>query len=252
MALVSLLVGAGFAQHRENRRIEAALQAIEPDYQAALEQMEHISSLQTRLAQISSDAELLAYLRHPWPRTQLLGALVEPLPDEITLSQVQIRRAAPQARAGGRPTRGEAQAEEKQRAGLAPAARDLAELRDALDSAPIVVTVSGIARQSGPLHRYLGRLGEHPLIAKADLQGIENLENDGEPTLQFEATLQVRPGCGQPGGPTATEAEPVSTSTAEPGLSPVGDETSSETGVQPPIDAMSNHAPPVPREGGQQ
>jgi len=216
LAFFALLVGAGFAQHRQRQRIESDLEAVEPQYQTALERQQRLSELQGRLAEVRSEAELLAYLRHPWPRTQLLAAVAGPLPDEITLQQIQIRRAAPQQPSGERRTRAEAENEEKKRAGLAPAARDLAELREELDGARTVVTFAGITRQSAPLHRYLGELAEHPLIAKTELEAIESVEGADEPTLRFEATLLVRPGYGQPGGPTVSETAPDDPATSEP------------------------------------
>jgi len=216
MAFFALLVGAGFAQHRQRQRIESDLEAIEPQYQTALEQKQRLAELEGRLAEVRAEAELLAYLRHPWPRTQLLAAIVAPLPDEITLQQIQIRRAAPQQPSGERRTRAGAQNEEKKVAGLAPAARDLAELRQRLDGARTVVTLSGTTRQSAPLHRYLGELAEHPLIAKTELESIENVEGAAEPTLRFETTLLVRPGYGQPGGPTASGTGPDDPATTEP------------------------------------
>jgi hypothetical protein len=217
LAFFALLVGAGFAQHRQRQRIESDLEAVEPQYQTALERQQRLSELQQRLTEVRAEAELLAYLRHPWPRTQLLAAVAGPLPEEITLQQVQIRRAAPRQPSGERPTRAEAEQEEKKLAGLAPAAQDLAELRKELDGARTVVTLAGITRQSAPLHRYLGELAEHPLIDKTELGAIENVEGAGEPTLRFEATLLVRPGYGQPGGPTAsgTEADNPATSEAD-------------------------------------
>jgi hypothetical protein len=216
LVFFALLVGAGFAQHRQRQRIESDLEVIEPQYKTALERQQRLSELQGLLAEVRSEAELLAYLRHPWPRTQLLAAVAGPLPDEITLQQIQIRRAAPQQPSGERRTRAEAENAEKELASLAPAARDLAELREELDGARTVVTLSGTTRQSAPLHRYLGHLAEHPLIAKTELEAIETVEGADEPTLQFEATLLVRPGYGQPGGPTASRTGPDDPSTTGP------------------------------------
>jgi len=216
LAFFALLVGAGFAQHRQRQWIESDLEAVEPQYQTALKRQQRLSELHKRLTEVRAEAELLAYLRHPWPRTQLLAAVAGPLPDAITLQQVQIRRVAPQQPSGERRSRGEAENEEKKLAGLAPAARDLAELREELDGARTVVMLSGITRQSAPVYRYLGELAEHPLIATTELGAIENVEGADEPTLKFEATLLVLPGYGQPGGPTAPEIGPDDAATAVP------------------------------------
>jgi len=250
LAFLALLAGAGFAQHRHRRHVEAGLEAIEPQYQTAIEQQQRFAEVQKRLAEARSEAELLAYLQHPWPRTQLLAAVVAPLPDEITLEQIQVRRTATRRPPGERRSRGEAQEEEKRRAGLAPAARDLAELRDALKGVQTVVTLSGITRQSAPLHRYLGQLAEHPLIAKTELETIQNVMGAEEPTLQFEATLLIRPGYGRPGGPSAPDTGASPPAGEGPKPPSAGDVTEPEPSTGTPIETEPNDPASIGPKGG--
>jgi len=241
LAFGALMAGTGVAQHRQRARIEAELEVIEPRYQTALEQKDRLTEIQGRLADVRSEAELLAYLRHPWPRTQLLAAIVAPLPDEITLGQILIHRAASQRQSVERRTRAEVQDEQPDRASLPPAARDLDELRDELDGVRTVVTLSGTARQSAPLHRYLGKLTEHALIAKTRSEAIENVEGAEGPTLRFEAALLVRPGYGQPGGPTPEESEKSA---------PADEPTALEASASKPLVAKPDHVTLTDTPGG--
>lgn len=202
LAFVALLSAAGFSQYVYRRHVEEELAAITAPYEMALAQAGKLAEVQARLESARATSELYTYLRHPWPRTQLLAALMAPMPEEITLKQLRITHNTPQGPVRAeRRNRSQREAEEKQFEKLLPAARDLRRLRDRFDKMATVVLISGTTTQSAALHRYLSELGNTRLFAKAELDSIENSEADGGPSLQFDATLVVRPGYGQPHGP---------------------------------------------------
>ena len=140
--------------------------------------------------------ELYTYLRHPWPRTQLLAAMLGPLPDEITLQQVQIlgEPAGVSSPAEARPAV-EAKTQEASPASLLPAQRDLAKLRDRMDSARTMMILTGTAAGSSALHRYLGELDAVEIFDKAELDWFESV--NGGKSLRFQIVLGVQPGYGQ-------------------------------------------------------
>ena len=204
-----LLAAAAYSQHCRKQRVVEQLAAIAPQYEQVLAQRSQLAQIQSRLLSARTRAELLAYLRYPWPRTQLLATLLPALPDEITLDQLQIIRREPPRPAGveqlGRAER-RAAAEQQQK--LPPAARDLEQLRQQCDRAETVVLLSGTTTDIAALHAYLGDLGDTQLIAKAELDSIDRDENEQTTTQQFSATLIVRPGYGLPNGPSGpAEAE---------------------------------------------
>ena len=92
----ALLGGAAFIHHDLKRRVEQELATITSQYELAVSQNGQLAEIQSRLQTARTDAELFTYLRHPWPRTQLLAALLIPLPEEVTLQHVQIQREMPQ------------------------------------------------------------------------------------------------------------------------------------------------------------
>jgi hypothetical protein len=150
-------------------------------------------------------------LRHPWPRTQLLSALVARLPQEITLQQVQISReakAAPAPVEAAPPV--DRKAEEEKLKSLPPAARDLTRLRARLDTLQTVVVLAGSAAESAQLHRYVGDLDATDIFDKAELDCLNAVDNNSTGAmLQFRAVLAVQPGYGQPGGPTGPDKNDV-------------------------------------------
>lgn len=203
-ALILLVVATAAAERAERQRLRRALEEIEPAYQTAVEQQQRLAELKKRLEQAKSAAELFTYLRHPWPRTQLLAALVEPLPPEISLETLQISGQAAPNRAPIGPATSvgpDRRNAEQELAKLPPPERDLRLLREQCDPRQTVVRLAGRSTDGAALNRYLGQLAQHPLFLRAELGTIESRPLAGQPGLRFEVTLVVRPGYGQPGGP---------------------------------------------------
>ena len=210
-----LLAGGVASQHLRRRHLESRLQAILPVHQAALQQQSQLAGLQTGLQRIKAEAELVAYLRHPWPRTRVLEALLDPLPREITFEHLEIHSQAANCQTPGRPPQPPAppqdkQSEAKAAAALPPAQSDLKQLRDTCDGQRTTVAISGVTTDSDALHEYLGRLTHSRIVAKAELVSIEREPDSGPPPaagqampcemVRFHAIVTVKPGYGQAGG----------------------------------------------------
>ena len=195
-AMVGLVAAAAITQHYRWRRVRADLDDVTPAYVAAVNVQSRLAEVQRQLDQARACMELYTYLRHPWPRTQLLAAMLGPLPDEITLQQVQIlgEPAGVSSPAEARPAV-EAKTQEASPASLLPAQRDLAKLRDRMDSARTMMILTGTAAGSSALHRYLGELDAVEIFDKAELDWFESV--DGGKSLRFQIVLGVQPGYGQ-------------------------------------------------------
>jgi Tfp pilus assembly protein PilN len=222
MTTVAVLVVGGVAgQHVRRRHLESQLEAILPAHQAALRQQSQLSGLQVGLERIKAEADLVAYLHHPWPRTRIIEALLDPLPPQVTWEHLGIRREAATSKTAGRSPQPPAapqneEAEAKALEALPPAGRDLKQLRNVCDRQQTRIAISGLTADSDALHEYLGRLAHSPLVAKAELLSIEREPESrmplaaGQPLpvemARFHATVTVKPGYGQPGGPARAPA----------------------------------------------
>ncbi len=203
VAAFALLLAAGaVGQFRSKRRAEEELAAITPQYDAVVARNDELAKMRQELETLRLDAELFTYLRHPWPRTQLLRALLEPLPEAIELQRLQITREAVQGQtATERRSRSERQAEAEEAEKLPPAQRDLKQLREQFDVTQTVVQISGTTGDSAALHVYVAVLNGAGLFDKAEIDSFDRLDAPGDPRWEFQATLRVHPGYGQPGGP---------------------------------------------------
>jgi len=202
-AILGLLTAAATAQHLRRHRAERELAAVSPVYQKAVDMKNQLAELQKRLQEARAKAELYTYLRHPWPRSRILAALAESLPDEIAFEEVCISLQPPDAarpREEVKPV--DRNAEAARVKSLAPAARDLLNLRRRVDALQTVVSLTGEVSESSTLHRYLGDMDALEWFEKAELDSLTGSdEGRGSKPLRFHAMLIVQPGYGQPGGP---------------------------------------------------
>jgi hypothetical protein len=198
-----LLLGVAIVtQYCQRRQAERDLAATTAAHDVATEQNAAWAKFQTQLQSVRTEAELFTYLRHPWPRSQLLAAAVTPMPREITIHQIQI---AGETLAGSRVVdarpRAEIKAEEERLLKATAAQRDAKRLREEFDKQRPFVRIAGITTDVAALYRYLDSVASGSYFAKAELRSIESVDTPQGPVMHFQVFLQVRPGYGQPGGP---------------------------------------------------
>jgi hypothetical protein len=203
-ALAAVLAFAALVQRHRYCQAEERHSVIAAEFAAAAAQSKELARLRSEWESARNDAELFTYLRHPWPRTQILSAVLAPLPEAIALKRVEIRPDTPRRQTVVvRLSRADQEAADQAEAKLAPAARDLHMLRDEVDSSQTAVVLSGTTRRVDLLHQYLAALGQSNLFAKVDLDSLETAKEGGDVSgkesgaMRFDATVVVRPGYGQ-------------------------------------------------------
>jgi hypothetical protein len=202
-AIVGLVAAAAISQHYQWIHAQNDWEAIAPAYETAVQMQNQLAKMQQRLNHAKASAELYTYLRHPWPRTQLLSALMNPLPDAVAFQQVRIVHQAPTTSSPPKTPAAIAKSGE-------PAERDLAKLRERLDSMQTIIVLSGTVVDSSMLLQYMNDLEAADLFENAELGRVSGGDNgkEDEP-LQFRIVLGVKPGYGQPGGPTGPERQKI-------------------------------------------
>ncbi|HEY2882725.1 MAG TPA: hypothetical protein VGJ15_09835 [Pirellulales bacterium] len=196
MVVGSIAAAAIYQQHLR-RQAERELAAILPQYEQAKLQRKHLAETQQLLQLAEKRAELCTYLRHPWPRSQILAAVAEPLPEEIELTELDLNRETPAGQAGAlRPAESSRDAEKKK---IDPAQHDLAALREKFDHTNMVVKLTGVADGGLAVQRYLDELSRCRLFAKVEVVTIEQPTGDAAGRIHFTMSATVNPGYGQPG-----------------------------------------------------
>ena len=218
VAVLCAVAGLASVQRIQRQRVQRELTLVSPLYEQVIGQQKRLADVQTQLRRAKDEANVYAYLRHPWPKTQLLAAVLKSVPTEVRIEQLGIvREAIVTATPAGLPeTRPRSNATPEDQTKLSPDERDLRRLRAEYDKLRTVIHLSGSTSDSASLHAYFAELGRLPLFAKAEIESLETTEIRGAATVRFRATVCVRNGYGQAGGPAASPGATLAQGAAPP------------------------------------
>lgn len=185
------------------RNVQRQLDELLPQYLAAQQRDNQLALLNARIAEHAQEAALYTYLQHPWPRSQVLKAIVAPLPEAVRLAEVRLtEHAEAQVSSAVVPVAVPSTAVPVKKS---PAEADLEQLREQQDRMRVTLEVIGFAKDVSALHRYVDQFSQAPFIASAQLKSLEAVAIEGQlPQTRFEVHLVLRPGHGQVGGPVPT------------------------------------------------
>lgn len=217
LGLLATVAPLAVYQYAQHRRVVLSLAAIEPDYVQAQDQVRQLDQIQKELQLARDEAMLVAYLSHPWPRTQVLEQVRSILPDAVRLTHITVQLEPKQGSPGvispGRnraSRRGGEVADTKGDDQLSPAQRDLKQLTEHLQQHDAIVVLQGVTIDTTDLHTYVAKLRVSGLFAKSELKSLESVANlESERAQKFEIRLALSPGHSQfPKAKVASEPSP--------------------------------------------
>jgi hypothetical protein len=224
-SFLGLVAVVTISQYVHRQFVARQLSDLTPAYGMALGQMLQLTNVQTQLKQMEKEAELITYLHHPWPRSQLLSAFISRLPEEITLQQLQITVEADNAPGSPDhpPTVVVGNSAEQQKS-IPPAERDLQTLQNQFNRKRTVIILNGTTTDSAQLHHFLNDIPTDSLFSKAELCSITNVNDGSGMAIQFQAKLVVKPGYCQVEDAAEEQKilnppDPAKTSTTSPSMS---------------------------------
>ncbi|MCE9547652.1 MAG: hypothetical protein K8T25_19455 [Planctomycetia bacterium] len=223
-----LMPVASFFQHRVRHGFERQIALIEPECALAANDAAKLKALEAKLQRVESTAQLVTYLRHPWPRSQMLSALLPAMPKSIVLGSVHIIQVTHGATHAAQPVNNN-NLHQEGTAEIAPkltqVERDLQMLRAQNDPMRVEMLLAGTAADPTQLHEYLSELARNPLFVRSELESLEQVPTaalsaadapkaDTAKPVRFRVRLVVRTGYGQPNGPAVIGGKQVA---AQPG-----------------------------------
>jgi Tfp pilus assembly protein PilN len=192
-----LLMAATLGQLAMKRSVRASLAELKQSRIETNLKRESVALLRQQLGSSEEVAALYTYLRHPWPRTQLLVKITELLPESVVLEGIEILEQKPNDASPALSETGDGVS------GATPAAADLAQLRGDQDATQLVVRIRGTVEDPAALNDYVRQLGDVTLFRGVSLGSLQaKAARDATPRSEFELNVTVRPGHGQPGGPS--------------------------------------------------
>ncbi|MFZ5828702.1 MAG: hypothetical protein ACOY3P_01375 [Planctomycetota bacterium] len=203
-AISMLMVSVAVEQRLTLRRLRADAAAVAPLHEACEAQNRQLAAAQAELRDAETSAELFTVLRCRWPASQLIAAVLQPLPPGITFEQLRLERESATGPAVSEShSRRETARESAQKKEVAPAQRDLDHFLRQEQQTRTVVRLTGLTDDPAALHRYLGELDESPLVRTATLESLEGAEVNGATSTRFRINLLVSPGVGLFGDPSS-------------------------------------------------
>jgi hypothetical protein len=202
-AFAGLMGSTAWLQHRTLSRLEASVSRVRAEHDTATRTARELGGLQQQLSTLDAHAALYTFLRYPWPRTQIVTAVLRSIPRDITIDEINIARENT-ARAAVPSNRQADTVPPGEREEPAPPVADLQKLRQDAEATETVVSVVGRTSDVAALHHYLEQVAEESLIARATIHSLERSEDDGEVKVKFEAKIIVRKGYVRPTGPPPT------------------------------------------------
>src|SRR5690606_38175648 len=90
LGLASIITPLAIYQYVTHRSVVMSVVQVEPEFLVAQQKSKQLADLRAKLELARGQAALLVYLDHPWPRTRILAALQEPLPESVRLTNIQM------------------------------------------------------------------------------------------------------------------------------------------------------------------
>ncbi len=190
-----VLMAATAGQFMIKRSLEASVVELKQSRIDAKLKRDQVQLLEQQLGNKEQVAALYTYLRHPWPRTQVLVSITNPVPDAVKLEGIEILQQQPTKSAQSK-----REGRDDDQAGSATT--DLKDLRSSNDAARVVVRVRGTVSDTAALNEYVRQLGESPLFRNVSITSLQSQTvGDRMTTSAFELAVVLLPGHGQPGAP---------------------------------------------------
>jgi hypothetical protein len=202
-----IVIGTGSLQWFSVLKIKHELNHLEMQVATFRQLDQQLLALETNVAAASHSANLYTFLQHPWPRTQILAAVVQPLPVEMELTSIRIAESLIAKAPQPAPT---PEADAEAAPPPHPAVADLQQLHNTHEAQRVVVMIEGAAQEVEHLHNYLDALGRHPLVAEARLNSMETRKFDTHSLVVFQLQLTIKSGHGLsdgPAGPLSPQTE---------------------------------------------
>jgi len=188
---ISLLLIATVLQLGIRWKLASQLEEVTRQHKAAIEQTKTLARLREEKRNLDLQAELLTYLRKPWPRSVVLVQIAEAVPESTVLTSLEFRRVTTAAhRTTSRQASADASTDPQETTN--GFAADLATLRAYLDGGPTVVTVEGLTQDVEKLHaQFLRRLNEARAFERAELHSVDRQPQSDPPVSRFNIELAL-------------------------------------------------------------
>lgn len=190
VVVVAGMAGVLFYQLAKLHAVNLQVAAIDSEHEKIMQLMQEVERRRMDVADKRHHAKLLTFLDHPYPKSQIIAAIANPLPTEITITRLQIT-VEQLATTGAKPPSEKG----KQAPKGHPMQLDLKQLIDDAKSHRCTVEVEGTTDDTSCLYTFLASLHQAEIIESAKIESIDpQQKSDGSEFSNFTAHVKVKRG----------------------------------------------------------
>jgi hypothetical protein len=192
-----VVAAAAVVQLAYRSTVKGTLDQVRPQFAQAQAKTQMLQARQNELSDAAAAATLCALLESPWPRTQILATIFDPLPATTTIEELHVAQqekpAAPGISAENAPAPA-APADANAAAAIPLAKQDLLTLQAESQARQTIAHLTGTTSNMKELNEYLERLQSSKLIVRVELLSLEHdMTSPEAPLLRFTAQVTIRP-----------------------------------------------------------
>ncbi|QDU75068.1 hypothetical protein Pan97_20890 [Bremerella volcania] len=162
--------------------------ALDQQHEKVMQLMQEVDRRRNEVAVKRHHAKLLTFLDHPYPKSQVIAAIANPLPTEITITRLQVT-VEQIAAANAKPASEKGKAVPKGH----PMELDLKVLIDEAKSRRCTVEVEGTTDDTSCLYTFLASLHQAEIIESAKIESIDpQQKTDGSEFSHFTAHVKIK------------------------------------------------------------
>ncbi len=194
--VVMVSVFAAFlVTNRQWSKVRSAQASINRQYQDAASQIERLNELEQQKDQMLNKARLAAALVERVPRSILLAELVNRMPPNMGLLELELKSEKVKAKSTiGAPSKGTGSLGKGKAPKRAKTRNDVEEVKEVKIEAPryqVTVNLVGVAPTDVEVSRYMAELNAHPLLQNVSLEYSEERKFEGDKMRQFEIRMSL-------------------------------------------------------------
>ncbi|MHC2066832.1 hypothetical protein ACYFX5_05135 [Bremerella sp. T1] len=193
--LLLVVVAAGMSvmllyQLASLHSVNHQLAEVEEHHERVSKLMQEVELKRIEVAQKRHHANLLTFLDHPFPKSQVIATIANPLPVEITITRIQLATPISQVK-NSRP------ATEKGKAAPQghPMELDLKQLLGETSQRRCVIELEGTTDDTSCLYTFLAELHQADIVESAKIESIDpQVKADGREFSNFTAHIKIKRG----------------------------------------------------------
>ncbi|MBA2114974.1 hypothetical protein [Bremerella alba] len=170
--------------------VKRQVAALDDQHEKVVQLMQEVDQRRGEVVVKRHHAKLLTFLDHPFPKSQIIAAIANPLPTEIAITRVQVTveqvastNAKPPSEKGKKAPQGH------------PMELDLKQLIDEVKAHRCTVEVEGTTDDTSCLYTFLASLHQAEIIESAKIESIDpHQKTDGSEFSNFTAHVKVKRG----------------------------------------------------------